>query len=172
MSSARPIGARHSGGRPYGRWPLTKTGTGTVTLSGANTYTGGTTVSAGILQGNATSLQGNIVNNSLVIFFDQAISGSYAGVLSGTGSLTKTDTETPNQIAVASALSKIEPAVSGDMLDVMGAIYSLSTEGAIDVYSQMGGLVHTAITGATFSGINSYKVDSLPHGRPCLRQSI
>ncbi len=37
-------------------------------LSGANTYTGGTTVSAGILQGDTTSLQGNIVDNANVTF--------------------------------------------------------------------------------------------------------
>ncbi len=68
---------------------LTKSGAGTLTLTGANTYTGGTTVSAGTLQGNTTSLQGNIANNAAVVF-DQVAAGTYAGVLSGTGSLTKT----------------------------------------------------------------------------------
>ena len=43
-------------------------GTGTVILTGANSYTGGTTVSGGILQGTTTSLQGNILNNSTVSF--------------------------------------------------------------------------------------------------------
>ena len=47
---------------------LTLSGTGTVTLSGTNTYSGGTTVSAGILQGDTTSLQGNIVDNANVTF--------------------------------------------------------------------------------------------------------
>ena len=44
--------------------------------------------SAGTLQGNTTSLQGNIVNNAAVVF-DQAATGTYAGAMSGTGSLTK-----------------------------------------------------------------------------------
>ncbi|HPO37149.1 MAG TPA: autotransporter domain-containing protein [Kiritimatiellia bacterium] len=72
-----------------GTWALTKSGSGTLVLSGVNAYTGGTTVSAGILQGNTTSLQGNIVNNAQVTF-DQASGGTYAGVMSGSGSLLKT----------------------------------------------------------------------------------
>jgi len=67
---------------------LTKQGTGTLTLSGTNTYSGGTTVSAGTLQGNTTSLQGDITNNASVVF-DQTADGTYAGVMSGTGTLGK-----------------------------------------------------------------------------------
>ena len=71
-----------------GNGSLTKTGAGTTILSGANTYTGGTTVTAGTLQGDSTSLQGNITNNAAVVF-NQVANGSYAGAMSGTGSLTK-----------------------------------------------------------------------------------
>jgi autotransporter-associated beta strand protein len=67
---------------------FTKLGAGTLTLSGANTYNGGTTVSAGILVGTTTSLQGAITNNAAVTF-DQAVDGTYAAAMSGTGSLTK-----------------------------------------------------------------------------------
>ena len=49
------------------RRALIKVGTGTLTLTGTNSYTGGTTVSGGILQGNTSSLQGNILNNATVI---------------------------------------------------------------------------------------------------------
>jgi outer membrane autotransporter protein len=76
-----------------GSGALTKTGAGTLTLSGANTYNGGTTVSAGTLAGNTTSLQGNITNNSQVEF-NQTVSGTYAGILSGSGSLIKDGTGT------------------------------------------------------------------------------
>ncbi|MFM8458056.1 MAG: autotransporter-associated beta strand repeat-containing protein, partial [Chthoniobacterales bacterium] len=67
---------------------LTKTGSGTVILAGNNSYSGGTLVSAGALQGSTTSLQGPITNNA-AITFDQSTGGTYAGVVSGSGSLTK-----------------------------------------------------------------------------------
>jgi outer membrane autotransporter protein len=67
---------------------LTKTGTGTLTLTGTNSYTGGTTVSGGTLKGTSSSLQGNIVNNASVNF-SQNTDGTYSGVMSGTGALTK-----------------------------------------------------------------------------------
>jgi len=67
---------------------LTKTGASRLTLTGANTYSGGTTVSAGTLEGTATSLQGAIVNNATVEFSDVS-AGTFAGDISGTGSLTK-----------------------------------------------------------------------------------
>jgi autotransporter-associated beta strand protein len=72
-----------------GSWSLVKNGAGTTILTGANAYSGGTTVGAGVLQGNSTGLQGNITNNASVVF-NQAGSGTYAGSMSGTGSLTKT----------------------------------------------------------------------------------
>jgi fibronectin-binding autotransporter adhesin len=72
---------------------LTKAGAGTMILSGANTYALGTLVSAGTLEGTTTSLQGNITNNSAVVF-NQSGNGTYAGVLSGTGTLTKQGTGT------------------------------------------------------------------------------
>ena len=71
-----------------GSWSLVKNGTGTTILTGDNAYSGGTTVNAGVLQGNASALQGNITNNASVVF-DQTRDGLYAGVMSGTGTLTK-----------------------------------------------------------------------------------
>ena len=76
-----------------GSGSLTKTGAATLTLTGANNYLGGTTVSAGTLAGTADSLGGNIVvAGGANVTFDQAsgTQGGYGGQLSGGGSLTKT----------------------------------------------------------------------------------
>jgi fibronectin-binding autotransporter adhesin len=71
-----------------GAGSLVKLGVGTFVLTGANSYTGGTTISGGGLQGNTTSLQGNIVDNARLVF-DQATTGIFAGSITGTGSLVK-----------------------------------------------------------------------------------
>lgn len=71
-----------------GSWALVKNAAGTTILTGANEYSGGTTVNSGVLQGNTGSLQRNILNNAIVAF-DQTGSGTYAGAMSGTGALTK-----------------------------------------------------------------------------------
>ena len=68
---------------------LVKLGAGTLTLTGNNTYNGGTTVSAGTLQGNTASLQGNIQDDANLVF-DQAADGTFAGTISGAGTLAKT----------------------------------------------------------------------------------
>jgi autotransporter-associated beta strand protein len=75
-------------GAVSGTGRLTKTGSGTLTLNGTSTYTGGTTVSAGTLRGSAASLVGNITNNGAVAFL-QTTEGTYSGVMSGSGTLTK-----------------------------------------------------------------------------------
>ena len=70
---------------------MVKRGTGTLTLLGANTYNSGTSVLGGTLAGTTTSLQRNITNNANVAF-NQATDGTYSGIISGTGSLTKQGT--------------------------------------------------------------------------------
>jgi len=67
---------------------IEKLDAGTLILSGANTYTGGTRVSGGTLVGNTTSLQGNIVDNASLVF-QQDTDGRFNGVLSGTGNTVK-----------------------------------------------------------------------------------
>lgn len=67
---------------------LQKNGPGTLNVLGANTYSGSTLVNAGTLQGNTTSLQGNIqIVGGAALAFNQGTSGTYSGLLSGPGAL-------------------------------------------------------------------------------------
>ena len=70
---------------------LNKTTSGTVILTGLNSYTGTTTVSAGILQGSSDSLHGDIVNNATLTFDQDTNSSSitFAGNITGSGALVK-----------------------------------------------------------------------------------
>ncbi len=72
---------------------LTKSGAGTLTLLGANTYNGGTTVSAGTLQigngGASGTLGGGNVTDNGALVFDRAGNVSVAATISGSGSLTQ-----------------------------------------------------------------------------------
>jgi autotransporter-associated beta strand protein len=76
-----------------GSLALVKTGAGTITLAGANTWMGGTTISGGALQlGDGVtrngSLLGNVTNNALLIIANP-MAQTFPAVIRGSGALTK-----------------------------------------------------------------------------------
>ena len=73
-----------------GNGSLEQRGTGTTTLSGVNTYSGGTSVLNGTLAGNAASFGSGAIANNAALVVDQTSDGALNNVLSGAGRITKT----------------------------------------------------------------------------------
>lgn len=80
------------GGVINGTGAVTSAGPGTWVLTGNNGWTGGTTISGGVLQlgagGTSGSLVGNVVNNAAMVI-NRSDDVTLAGVISGSGSVTQ-----------------------------------------------------------------------------------
>ena len=100
-----------------GNGALDKVGAGTFVLSGANTYAGGTTIAAGTLQlGNGVAtggIIGDVVDNGKLAF-DRSDAVTFAGTISGTGSV--------NQIGPGSTTLTAANTYSGGTLLAAGTL--------------------------------------------------
>lgn len=67
---------------------------GTITFTGTNTMTGTATVSGGALVASRASAMPQSVVNNATVGFNNTVLGTYAGSISGNGSLTKANTGT------------------------------------------------------------------------------
>ncbi|WP_079210583.1 autotransporter outer membrane beta-barrel domain-containing protein [Brucella pituitosa] len=84
-------------GRIYGAGEVLQEGSGTTIFTNENTYTGGTTINAGILQlgmgGTTGSVLGTITNNA-VLALDHSDGWEFSNVVSGSGTLIQRGTGT------------------------------------------------------------------------------
>lgn len=143
-------------------------GGGKLTLVGSNSYTGGTSVEAGILEGNSSSLQGAIsVDSGAEVRFSQSAAGSFVGTLSGGGVLRKqgagnltiggATTHTGGTFVEAGKLVGNTTSLQGDISSDTEVVISQSSNGTFAAnLSGPGKLTKIKVGEITVAGPNSY----------------
>jgi fibronectin-binding autotransporter adhesin len=135
---------------------LRKTGAGIVTLTESNTYTGGTTISGGMLRigdgGTSGSILGNVVNNGLLVF-NRSNSVSFNGAITGTGSLTKQGAGTltlagTNSYSGATTIEAGAIFINGAQALSAASDYSIASGAGLDVSDGLGTVTAGSIAGA------------------------
>ncbi|EHU5082850.1 autotransporter-associated beta strand repeat-containing protein, partial [Salmonella enterica] len=154
-----------------GSGQVVKSGDETLTLSGSNTYTGGTLISGGTLvASNVEALGSGDVTNDAVLelntggTFDNTISGSGRVVKSGDGALTLSGANSYSGGTLISdgtlIAGRVDVLGSGDVTD--NATLELNTGGTFDnAISGSGQVVKSGDDVLTLSGANSYSGGTL-----------
>ncbi|EBK5150775.1 AIDA autotransporter-like protein ShdA, partial [Salmonella enterica] len=165
-----------------GSGQVVKSGDETLTLSGTNSYTGGTTISGGTLVAtNVDALgTGDVTNNATLELntggdFDNAISGSGQVVKSGDETLTLSGSNTYTGGTLISGgtlvASNVEALGTGDVTD--NAVLELNTGGDFDnAISGSGQVVKSGDETLTLSGANSYTGGTLISGGTLVASNV
>ena len=154
---------------------LEKAGLGTLILSGTNTYTGGTTITAGTLQlgngGASGSIVGDVVNNG-IFAINRSDAFTFSGVISGSGAfqqigdgattLTNTNTYTgPTTVSAGTLIISAAGSITSDVTNnatfnnlgtVTGSLTNAGTASNSGTISN--GLTNTAGTTTNTGTIN------------------
>ncbi|EBZ1142197.1 autotransporter-associated beta strand repeat-containing protein, partial [Salmonella enterica subsp. enterica serovar Carno] len=154
-----------------GSGQVVKSGDDTLTLSGSNTYTGGTIISGGTLvASNVEALgTGDVTDNAVL---ELNTGGDFINNIGGTGRVEKSgddtltlsgsNTYTGGTLISSGTLvaSNVEALGTGDITD--NAVLELNTGGTFDnVISGSGQVVKSGDETLTLSGANSYTVGTL-----------
>ncbi|EAT7576388.1 AIDA autotransporter-like protein ShdA, partial [Salmonella enterica] len=165
-----------------GTGSVVKSGDKTLTLSGANSYTGGTTISGGTLvASNVEALgSGDVTDNAVLELntggtFDNVISGSGQVVKSGDEMLTLSGANSYTGGTTISGgtlvATNVEALGSGDVTD--NATLKLNTGGTFDnVISGSGQVVKSGDDALTLSGNNSYTGGTLISGGTLVASNV
>lgn len=149
------------GGMISGAGAFSQIGAGTTILTGDNSYTGGTTISAGVLQLGDGGVTGSIlgdVNNNAALAFNRLDDLTFAGLISGIGALNQigggtTFLTADNSYAGATNVDFGTLIVNGDQTAATG-LTSVATGATLGGDGVIGGDVTVADGGVLAPGSN------------------
>ncbi|HEY9511173.1 MAG TPA: autotransporter domain-containing protein [Rhodanobacter sp.] len=157
---------------------LVKADAGTLVLTGANTYTGGTTINGGALQigngGTTGSITGNVIDNGALVFnrsdsvtFNGSVSGSGSLEQAGTGSLILTSANAYiGGTTISSGTLRIgnggtTGSIIGDVINNGSLVFNQSDDLTFNgIISGSGSLAQAGTGSLILTGANTYTGDT------------